>query len=98
VVIVGGTFEVEPQLREQFLVEHHSMMLISRAEKGCLEYTFAADPLQESRVVLFELWENQEDLDAHWAAMRGRPRSEAATVPTKESSIVVYEVSGQRPL
>ena len=71
-VIVGGVFEVEPDQRDAFIAGRMEAMRISRAEKGCLEYTFSADPTDPGRVVLFEIWESQADLDAHAAAGRAR--------------------------
>lgn len=97
-VIVGGTFEVDPNERERFLSSRHRMMRASRAEAGCLEYTFAADPIDPGRIVLFERWENQEALDAHLSALRARPQSPDPDVPTITSSIVIYDVSGVRAL
>ncbi len=97
-VIVGGTFEVQAGSREQFLAEHLDLMRRSRAEQGCLEYTFSADPLDPSRVVLFELWASREDLDAHLAALRAAPAASSATVTATSSSITAYEVAGEAPL
>ena len=96
-VIVGGTFEIEPGQRDQFIAGRMEMMRTSRAEAGCLEYTFAADPLNPGRVVLYERWESQAALDVHLAALRGGS-SRPADVGVSSSSIVIYEVSGERPL
>ena len=74
------------------------MMRTSRAEQGCLEYTFAADPLDSGRVVLFERWESQEALDAHLAAQRSGPRSSDTDVVPITSTITIYDVSGERRL
>jgi quinol monooxygenase YgiN len=98
VVIVGGTFEVDPDQREEFLASRHDRMRQSRAEPGCLEYTLSADPIDPSRVVLFERWANQEALDAHLSASRALPPSAGTTVAAKTSSIIVYDVAGERPL
>jgi quinol monooxygenase YgiN len=97
-VIVGGTFEFDPAKREQFLASRVEMMRNSRAEAGCLEYTFAADPIDPGRVVLYERWESQEALDAHLAAMRSAPRSPDNEVPPISSSITIYDVAGERRL
>jgi quinol monooxygenase YgiN len=97
-VIVGGTFEIDPNDRERFLTGRLEMMRASRTEAGCLEYTFAADPIDPSRVVLFERWESQEALDAHLSALRAGPQSAGSDIPTITSSIVIYDVSGERPL
>ena len=92
-VIVGGKFEVDPEQRDAFLAERHELMRASRGEDGCLEYTFAADPLEPGRVVLFELWESQTALDAHLAAISAK-----TTVTPRSASITLYEVAGERPL
>jgi quinol monooxygenase YgiN len=68
-------------------------MRTSRAEDGCLEYTFAADPLEPGRVILFERWENQAALDAHLAAI-----SAATEVTPRSVEVNLYEVTGERSL
>jgi quinol monooxygenase YgiN len=101
-VIVGGWFEVEPGDRDAFVAGRADSVRRSRGEDGCLEYVIAPDPVEESRVVLFERWTSQAALDAHLAAARSTPssRDEPASpaVAPKSVSIVVYDVSGERPL
>lgn len=97
-VIVGGAFEVDPQDREAFLDSRMEMIRASRAEAGCLEYTYAPDPIDPGRVVLFERWTSQDALDVHLAALRSGPRPAGAQVAVKASSIIIYDVSGERPL
>src|SRR6476661_7650583 len=81
-VIVGGTFEFDPDKRDLFLASRTQMMRVSRAEPGCLEYTFAADPLDPGRVVLYERWTDQDALDAHLVIRRADPEPpETAVVP-----------------
>ena len=97
-VIVGGTFELEPDKRDLFLASRADMMRTSRGEPGCLEYTFCADPLDAGRVVLFERWADQDALDAHIVIRRAdTPSSETDVVPIS-SSIMIYDVSGERRL
>ena len=95
-VIVGGSFELEPTERDEFLASRVDMMRASRAEPGCIEYTFSADPVDPRRVVLFERWESQDELDAHLAnlGVRDSPRGVAPLT----SSIVIYDVVGERRL
>jgi quinol monooxygenase YgiN len=95
-LVVGGTFEVDLADRDAFIAARHESMRTSRGEKGCLEYTFAADPLDPGRVILFERWEDQEALDAHLSALRERPQP-SSPGPTA-ASIVIYEISGERRL
>jgi quinol monooxygenase YgiN len=101
VVIVGGTFAVDPGQRDQFIANHHDMIRTSRAEAGCLEYTYSADPIDPGRVVLFEIWESQDALDAHLRALRAGAPSPGAAEPEVEAtsySIVIYDVAGSRSL
>ena len=97
-VIVAGTFQVDPEQRDAFIAGRIDRMHMSRAEPGCLEYTFSADPLDPGRVLLYERWARQEDLDAHLAASPAQPASLGAEVVPKATSIIVYDVTGERPL
>ena len=92
-VIVGGEFEVDPAQRDAFLAEREAMVRTSRAEDGCLEYTYAADPLADDRVILFERWESQAALDAHLAAISG-----SSSLAPRSASITIYDVAGERRL
>jgi len=96
VIIVGGTFEVDPEQRDQFLTERLDAMRASRAEKGCLQYAFSADPVEADRVLLFERWETQADLDAHLNRLRtGEPAQHAAVA--RKASVVFYDAEVQPP-
>jgi quinol monooxygenase YgiN len=97
-VIISGVFEVEPSQREAFLTARTESMRRSRAEPGCLEYVFSADPLEPGRVVLFERWESSEALDAHLAGMRDWPRPDGPQVATTSSRLMRYDVTGERSL
>jgi quinol monooxygenase YgiN len=98
VVIVAGNFEVDPEQRDAFLAGRFDRMRTSRAEPGCLEYTFSADPLDPGRVLLYERWARQEDLDAHLAIPPAPPASPDSEVVPRTVSIVVYDIAGERPL
>lgn len=97
-VIVGGEFRFSPEQRDEFLAGHVDAIRKTRAEAGCLEYSFGADPTDPGRVVLFERWADQASLDAHLAGMRNDPPpAEPGVFPTS-ATITVYDVTGERPL
>ena len=96
-VIVAGTFDLDPDQRDAFLASRIERMHTSRAEPGSLEYTFSADPLDPGRVLLYERWASQADLDAHLAVPE-QPAAPGTKVVPKATSIVVYDVTGERPL
>lgn len=97
-VIVSGVFEVEPGERDDFLAGRVDAMTRSRAEEGCLEYVFAADPVDPGRVVLYERWASQAALDAHMAGMRNWPRPEGPSVRPKSSSLYRYDAANETKL
>jgi hypothetical protein len=98
VLIVGGVFEVAPGERERFLGEKEAVIRASRAHDGCLEYTFAADPVEPGRVVLFERWADQAALDAHLALLRGDGAPPSGTVKPTSVSMRIYDVAGERSI
>lgn len=90
-VIVQGVFHLVPAERDRFIEASIDGMRASRAEPGCLEYVFAADPLDEGRVVLSERWESMELLQEHLHGQASRP-AEGRPNP-KSAEIVIYEVA-----
>jgi quinol monooxygenase YgiN len=99
-VIVTGVFECAADERDRFVASRLDRMRSSRAESGCLDYTFSADPLEPTRVLLFERWESQEALNAHLAAMAGEPPTPPAdtTVTPTSMSITMYDAVNERGL
>src|SRR4051794_2970599 len=95
-IIVGGVFEGDPGERGAFLARRVDAIRASRAEKGNLEYTIAADPIAPGRVVLFEKWESQADLDLHLDRLRTSQRQEGPRPTAAE--VTVFEVTGERRL
>ena len=95
-ILVVGSFEVDPMDRDAFIATRLEQMRISRDEPGCLEYTFAADPLDPRRVVLVERWDDQASIDAHLAALRARQAGGDVPTASIAGSIVLYDVAGER--
>lgn len=93
-LIVAGHFDIDPSQRDEFLVARSASMQSSRAEGGCLEYVMSADPIDPTRVVLFERWADQASLDAHMAGLATAPRS-GGPAPTG-FSVKIYDIAGER--
>jgi quinol monooxygenase YgiN len=98
VIIVGGSFEVDPGQRDEFIAGRHDAMRTSRAEAGCLDYTISADPIDAARVVLYERWESQDALDAHLAGMRTNPPPSGGGAVPVSVSVKVYDIAGERSM
>lgn len=67
-LIVAGTIATESGGREPFLSAVQPMVSATLLEAGCNEYAFTPDPNDDNRVLLYELWDDQGALDAHFAS------------------------------
>jgi quinol monooxygenase YgiN len=98
VLIVSGSFELDPAQRDAFIASRLEAMASSRLEDGCYDYVMSADPIDPARVCLYERWESQEHLDAHLAALYAA-RGDGDGGPTPLSrSVAVYDIAGERAL
>ena len=93
-LIVAGTFELDPNDRDAFLAGRVDAMRSTRTEPGCLEYALSADPVDPTRVMLFERWEDQAAFDGHMVAVQSAPRSSGPA--PKGFSVKIYDIAGER--
>lgn len=66
-IIVSGTFEVDPAQRDQALSVARRMAEASSAEPGCIAYGFWCEPEDPTTFRVFEEWESADALDSHFA-------------------------------
>jgi quinol monooxygenase YgiN len=92
-IIVAGTFDVDPGDRDTFLESRRDPVARTRTEAGCVEYAFSADALDPGRVRLFELWESKDHLRAHLQALQSAPPNPGPAVEVKAREIKQYEIS-----
>jgi len=93
-LIVAGHFELDPADRDAFLTGRSPGMIATRAEPGCLEYVMSADPIDETRVMLYERWEDQDAFNAHMAALSSGPKY-VGPAP-KGFNVKIYDIEGVR--
>jgi quinol monooxygenase YgiN len=65
-LIVAGTVRVPPDKLEDFRPHMLAMLTASRAEDGCLEYSYAQDVAEPGLIRVYEAWRDQAALDAHF--------------------------------
>jgi quinol monooxygenase YgiN len=95
-LIVAGTFTVDPERRNEFLAGRVEAIRTSRGERGCLQYAMSADAVDPAVVRLFEIWSSREDLKAHLE----RARSETPTedgVPVLGAELKMYVEAQEQP-
>jgi quinol monooxygenase YgiN len=67
VIIVAGRVELDPARRDAALRAAGELFAETRAQPGCLDYVWCADPSSESRVYVYERWTDVPSLAAHLA-------------------------------
>ena len=88
-LIVAGTFTVDPDRRAEFLESRLEANHNSRGEQGCQEYAMSADAVDPAVVRLFEIWSSRADLQAHLERVRSLAPTEGG-VPVLAHDLKMY--------
>jgi quinol monooxygenase YgiN len=65
-LIIAGTLDLAPENRAKLLEAAEPLMRASEAEAGCQTYLMTPDPFDAGRVRIFELWDSDEAIAAHF--------------------------------
>ncbi len=96
VVIVAGTFTVDPDRRDEFLQGRLESIRDSRKDRGCLAYAMSADAVDPAVVRLFEMWTSLEDLQAHVQRIQAQPPAQNG-VPLLDRDMKIYVHAEEQP-
>lgn len=66
-IIVAGTVDFDPAQRDAAVAAASALFAATRAQQGCLDYVWCADPSSPGRVYVYERWRDTEALAAHLA-------------------------------
>jgi len=66
-IIIAGTAELDPARRDAALRAAGELFAATRAQPGCLDYVWCADPARPGRVYVYERWRDTAALAAHLA-------------------------------
>lgn len=67
-LVITGTFRVPPDKLDAARPAMAAMIAASRAEPGCLHYSYGEDVLEPGLIHVAEHWTTREALSAHAAA------------------------------
>ncbi|QPC44418.1 antibiotic biosynthesis monooxygenase [Kaustia mangrovi] len=67
-LLIVGTVRLPPEKMAEARPAMERMVRASRAEEGCVEYSYAEDVLEPGRIHVVEVWTDREALDAHFAS------------------------------
>ena len=98
-IVIAGHFVLDPSKREQAVAAAREMMSETRKEPGCISYTFSADLEEPGRFRIFEEWESEEALAAHFQAPHmARLQQEMSGLGVREMKVQRYEVAKVGPV
>jgi len=66
-IIIAGSVRVPRDKRDYLLKAGHRYTVASRAEPGCVHYTWSADPVDPEMIHVFELWTDEASLRKHFS-------------------------------
>lgn len=98
-ILVTGHIDFDPDRREEFLAALEPLMKGSRADPGCVQYTFSADFENQGRVHVVEQWESDELMQAHMATPHFAEFGQAMqAIGVRGVKVTKHEVTSSRPL
>jgi len=98
-VIIAGTVRVPPQNLAGIRPHMDAMLAGSRAEAGCIEYSYAEDVAEPGLIRVFEVWRDQAAIDAHFASDHMQAwRAAWPSFGVSDRRLFAYEVASERPL
>jgi quinol monooxygenase YgiN len=66
-IVIAGTIPIDPTKHAEAAAAVTAMMRDTLAEDGCHAYQFSFAADDPAKLCIFEEWESQEALDAHFA-------------------------------
>ena len=98
-IVIAGHVVLDPKQREKAEAAAREMMSETRKEKGCLSYTFSADLEEAGRFRIFEEWESDEALRAHFTSPHmARFQQAVGGFGVREMKVQRYDVAKVGPL
>ena len=98
-LIVAGTLRLPAQNLEGFRHEMRAMVEATRAEAGCIEYSYAQDVLDPGLIRVFEIWRDEAALDDHLVSNHmSRWRAAWPDFGVTERRLSAFDVSDERTI
>ncbi len=88
-LIIAGSLMVDPSDRAAFLAANADVVGQARKATGCHDFVQAADPLDPSRINIFERWDTEE----HLLAFRGEGQPESDSPPIQSADVKRYIIA-----
>jgi len=98
-IIIAGTVRAPPENLDALRPHQLAMLAASRAEDGCLTYSYGLDVAEPGLIRVFEVWRDQAAIDAHFKAPHMAVwRAACAELGVHDRRLSTYEVAAERAL
>lgn len=98
-LIIAGTVRVPVENLHAFRPHMLAMLEASRAEDGCIAYSYAEDVAEPGLIRVFEAWRDQAALDAHFETPHMAAwRSCWPAFGVSDRQLRAYDVAAERAL
>ena len=98
-ILIAGTFTIQQEDREVAIAAMTEMMAETAKEDGCVSYDMSSSFADPTKIHLFEEWESEEHLKAHFVAPHMAVFQEAiASIGPAERNIFKYSAGEKSPL
>ena len=98
-LIVAGTVRVPLENLAGLKPHMEAMLAASRAEDGCITYSYAQDVAEPGLIRVFEAWRDQPAIDAHFKAPHMATwRAAWPGFGVSDRRLSLYEVAAERAL
>ena len=93
-IIVSGVIHVDPDAREAYLSGCRTVIEQARRAHGCLDFHLAADPIEPSRINVYEQWESVADVEA----FRGSGPGDDQALAILSAAVFQHEIRSSQAL
>ncbi len=98
-LVIAGTFNVEPSDRDAFLEAAKAVMAETLKEDGCHAYCFTPDIVDPAVVHIFEKWESEAHLAPHMKADHIRTFGRALKeLKLNGRDFTIYEIASEKKM
>ena len=97
-LLIIGTIRLPPNKLEVARPAMERMVSGSRAEVGCIQYSYAQDVFDAGLIRVTEVWSDRAALDAHFASPHIADwRASWPALGVGERNLVLYEAGDPKP-
>lgn len=98
-IVVAGTVRIDPAKLDLARAEMVKMVSVSRAEDGCITYSYAIDVLEPCLVHVFEVWRDRAALERHFKTPHiAAWRATWPAIGISDRKLELYEVVSVAPI